>query len=448
MSNYVTTDTEITSIANAIRTKGKTSAQLTYPAGFVSAIGAIDTRVAENDVIYYDYDGTIVDSYSAADFLQLTAHPDNPTHTGLTAQGWNWTLSDAQDFVEDYGKLSIGQMYLTTNKKTKLYISLKSADRLTVPLNWYQSDDSGVHVDWGDGFEVRYGETGYLNKTHTYDQKGDYVIQMIVITGTMQLGGKNTSNAYIGCLYDTSDNKNIYQNSLTKIEIGKDTTLMDSALMYSKMLKSVTIPTGATTISNSVFIGCYNLKHVTLPDSITTIGSGLFYGCTGLESVSMPNVTLTESLFFQCEKLKRVDLLPLNVPTAGLYYYCRILEDIEIPDNTVTIPDNAYKGCRNIYELELPNTVTSIGNNSFTECENLTNITIPSGVTSMGYNVFSTCKSLKEVHMLPTTPPTLSDNNAFGYCSNDFVIYVPSGYLSTYQSAQYWSTWSSRMVEE
>lgn len=40
---YITTDTELTSIANAIRTKGGTLAQLTYPAGFVSAIEAIPT---------------------------------------------------------------------------------------------------------------------------------------------------------------------------------------------------------------------------------------------------------------------------------------------------------------------------------------------------------------------------------------------------------------------
>lgn len=41
---YITTDTELTSIANAIRTKGGTSASLTYPDGFVSAIEAIPTN--------------------------------------------------------------------------------------------------------------------------------------------------------------------------------------------------------------------------------------------------------------------------------------------------------------------------------------------------------------------------------------------------------------------
>lgn len=41
MAEYLTTDTELTSIADAIRTKGGTSAPLVYPTGFVSAIEAI-----------------------------------------------------------------------------------------------------------------------------------------------------------------------------------------------------------------------------------------------------------------------------------------------------------------------------------------------------------------------------------------------------------------------
>lgn len=43
MANYLTTDTELTSIANAIRTKGGTNSNLTFPTGFVSAINDIST---------------------------------------------------------------------------------------------------------------------------------------------------------------------------------------------------------------------------------------------------------------------------------------------------------------------------------------------------------------------------------------------------------------------
>lgn len=38
MASYIVSDTDMTSVANAIRTKGGTSASLTFPNGFVSAI--------------------------------------------------------------------------------------------------------------------------------------------------------------------------------------------------------------------------------------------------------------------------------------------------------------------------------------------------------------------------------------------------------------------------
>ena len=41
MANYVVTDTDLTAVASAIRTKGGTSAGLAFPSGFISAIGNI-----------------------------------------------------------------------------------------------------------------------------------------------------------------------------------------------------------------------------------------------------------------------------------------------------------------------------------------------------------------------------------------------------------------------
>ena len=46
MAEYLTTDTELTSIADAIRSKGGTSDVLTYPTEFINAINAIETTPA------------------------------------------------------------------------------------------------------------------------------------------------------------------------------------------------------------------------------------------------------------------------------------------------------------------------------------------------------------------------------------------------------------------
>ena len=51
----------------------------------------INTNVVEDltekDINFYDYDGTLVKSYSKENFLTLTEMPANPSHEGLIAQG-------------------------------------------------------------------------------------------------------------------------------------------------------------------------------------------------------------------------------------------------------------------------------------------------------------------------------------------------------------------------
>ena len=120
-----------------------------------------------NDVNFIDYDGTIVASYSAADFANLSAMPDNPTHTGLTAQGWNWTLANAKAQVLISGGLDIGQMYVTSDGKTRLYITLFDNVKMSPTLYFNQSVSNGVLIDWGDGSTAEtVSGTGNLNVTH------------------------------------------------------------------------------------------------------------------------------------------------------------------------------------------------------------------------------------------------------------------------------------------
>ena len=51
MAEFLTFDTDLTAVANAIRAKGGTSAQLVYPSGFVSAIQAIQTGITPKLVV-------------------------------------------------------------------------------------------------------------------------------------------------------------------------------------------------------------------------------------------------------------------------------------------------------------------------------------------------------------------------------------------------------------
>ena len=80
-------DADLTSVADAIRIKGKTTASLDFPDGFVGAIDNIktgdDAPVAEKDVNFYDYDGTLLHSYTVAEAQELTELPELPEREGL-----------------------------------------------------------------------------------------------------------------------------------------------------------------------------------------------------------------------------------------------------------------------------------------------------------------------------------------------------------------------------
>lgn len=76
MSDYKVTDTELISVANAIRTKGGTQAQLEWPSGFVSAIGSISGGGGSDGIFIENNDHTlgiyISDSEVKAYFMGYT----------------------------------------------------------------------------------------------------------------------------------------------------------------------------------------------------------------------------------------------------------------------------------------------------------------------------------------------------------------------------------------
>ena len=262
MAEYLTNTTDLTKVASAIREKGGTSDSLVYPDGFVTAIQAIQTGSsapgAPGDITFYDYDGTIVTSWTLEELATKTALPDYPSHEGLTCQGWNWSLADLKTTNR---KMNVGAMYITDDGKTRIYIRLEEGR--TSPMLGVCPNGT-VTVDWGDGTtpDTLTGTSTTAVKwtpNHAYAAPGEYVIKLTV-DGTMGFYGDLSSYVSSTILrYSSSDdNRNrVYQNSVQKIEIGN----------------------GVTSIGDSAFGSCYSLASITIPDGVTSIGYYAFDNC-------------------------------------------------------------------------------------------------------------------------------------------------------------------------
>lgn len=374
--------------------------------------------VAAKAVNFRDYDGTCVYSYTADEFAALTAMPDNPDHSHddipLTSQGWNWSLEKAQAYVAKYGRLEVGQMYITTDGKTHIHIHLEKG-RTSPKLGC--CPNGTVDVDWGDGTEhdTLMGTSVTTVKwtpTHNYTTPGDYVIQLTV-TGSMSFYGKSSGNQYSGLLRyapDSDSRNRVYQNAIKRVKVGRGVTSIGGyAFSYCYSLSSINIPDGVTSIGDYAFQNCYSLSYVSIPDGATSIGGYMFYGCSTLMSIS-------------------------------------------VPDGVTSIGNSAFNNCYSCASISIPDGVTSIGDNTFSNCYSLSNISIPDGITSIEKSAFYCCYGISTYHFAGTTPPTLSNTNALTGIAADCIIYVPysedHSILEAYKTATNWSTYASRMQEE
>lgn len=379
-----------------------------YPA-LIEGISTNSTIIAPNDVNFYDYDGTIVASYTAQAFSELEALPENPTHTGLTAQGWNWTLPDAKTYVSKYGKLEVGQMYITSDGKTRLYLTIPPSERKNIQLVWNQSATS--NIDWGDTTTESVSGTGTQSKSHEYANSGDYTI-------TIDPGeGNNISFTSYPPL-----NTGVSRLYLKKIFLGNVISIAGTFGSYDG-LEYITIPSNVISLGSACFANCRFLKHVTIPSGIISLSGLTFQKNYSLESVSIPKSTITfnDATFNTCMNLKRLTL----------------------PEGITTFPGNFILDCTFLYSIIVPDGVTTIGSAALGRQFSLTKIILPSSTTNINSLAFTNCP-LKSLIIYATTPPSLASDALPS--TSDLVIYVPSESVEDYKAASVWSNYASKIT--
>ena len=426
----------LTDVADAIRTKGGTSATIqassfdTAIANLPSGGGTIEPT--EKDVNFYDYDGTRVYTYTKADFLQLSALPNVPTHDGLISQGWNWTLSDAKTFVTTYNKLDIGPYYITSDNATRIYIRLNDTNRLNPCLGLNLTGTATI--DWGDNSSTDSVTSNDISTTirtqHTYSSVGDYVVS--ITGGDLYLSGATTANSsYLFTIDSTSASyANCYLNSIYKIEIGDNIKNYGFACFaHLHNLKSITIPSNSVNMSsNYEFYYCSSLKFVTFPNS-SIIPQYCFSDCSALEIVSFSKSVISTNsyVFAKCYSLLRCIIPTTNITTLGstTFQYCYSLKEVIKVGQEDRISQTTYSNCVSLTKYVAPSTLTRIDANAFNSC------------VSMKIYDFSAITSV----------PTLASTSAFNNIASDCIMIIPDSLYSTWSTASIWSSFASHMIK-
>ena len=243
MANYVVSDTSLGSVADAIRTKGGTSAPLTYPQGFIDAIDDIQTAWA-------------------GDQNEPPEITDGKMHI--------WA---------DIPKDATGEL-------------------LNMPLRWTQTVSNGVEVDWGDGTApVTYSGTGAANRYHQYAQGGKYEIKISVLNGEIKFDDSSATQ-YWNSIYGNPDGiGNYWCHTITGIYCPFEiTTIADSFFRSMTALRFLAFPNARLTQINQRLLQSTNrLCYVDLGEkqgTITTISQYAFY----YGAINAPIITIPESV--------------------------------------------------------------------------------------------------------------------------------------------------------
>lgn len=166
------------------------------------------------------------------------------------------------------------------------------------------------------------------------------------------------------------------------------TTISNYCFTGDTSLTTINNFTNVTTISNYGFSGCTSFTAITIPAAMRTIGTHAFDGCTYLAAVTFTSGTLSLSIgsyaFNGCTRLAKTST-PTSTTIGGTQVNMFV-----IPARCTQILEGAFNNCSSALKyVYIPSTVTKIGTTVFTGCSALTGIYVD---VTYGY-FLSTLKS-------------------------------------------------------
>ena len=395
----------------------------------------------EADINFYDYDGTLLYAWSLDELAGKTALPDLPTRTGLTCQGWNWTL---ENIKANGTPVNVGANYITTDGATRFYLDIPNGGVLTMPLMIYQSVSGGVTISWGDGQTETISGTGNVQTSHTYAAAGKYTLTLLPAEGcTINFGHSVSTQNVFGSF---GNQYLVLQANVKKVELGRGfSELRAFSLQNLRAVTCISMPAGITYMNSACVAQCEALKAIVMPKNLATVGGSVLSSTTSLAVVAASDSTYPSNNFltgsYAAHKL--TFRKALNSIGNLAFQNCYALSAVYGIGNVTSMGNNAFQNCRNLCN-DLPALkITSVPANCFSGCYSLSRLRFAGAVTSIAAGAFTNCYGILFYDFTCcTTVPTLANANAFTGINANCKIQVPASLVDEWKAATNWATYA------
>jgi hypothetical protein len=266
------------------------------------------------------------------------------------------------------------------------------------------------------------------------------------IRGVLAKSDSSIKSISIPSSTTTISNGIIYGTTLEKLTVNAPIT---PNLVYASNIDELVIPSTVTEVSAN--LSTNNIGKITIEDSETAltttqfecdtkevylgrnVSASTFKNMTSLENVTISDkvTSISNSAFYGCTGLTEVTI-PNSVTSIGASAFrgCTGLTEVTIPNSVTEIGDKAFHKCTGLTEVTIPNSVTEIGTGAFWNCSGLTEVNIPNSVTTIGSSAFSGCTSLTEVN-IPNSVTTIG-SSAFSGCTSLTEVNIPNSVTTIY----------------
>lgn len=397
--------------------------------------GTLDTTPPEeSDINFWDYEGTLLYSWTLAELATKTELPPLPSHDGLICQGWNWTLQDIKDAGRE---LDIGALYITDDGKTRIYVDVDTETWDDFVLNYWQSTRNATTVDWGDGTtpETKNADST-IEHRHVYASSGSYVITMSVKDGTTMWLGSGSNNRMLIANGELDSGRCAM---LKKVEIGERMTSVTQFAFFSAVrLKSISVPAGVLFEPWRTFEQATNIRAVTVAFSSAIFQS--FYQCSNLRAIATPKGAAQSNDYAIANTAVRQINFDITAANSA-----QALERVHI--KAVNGQVGNFGACRSLLEVTIPADATTFVAAAFSGDNALRKVTCLGDIASIPAQVFQRCYPLRFVDFTHCTAvPTLANVNAFDSTHAQLEIRVPVSLADAWKAATNWSSLADHIV--